>query len=109
MIPILGDAKKPETYAPLIGQITTIYTDVATPEQAKLLADNAETFLIHGEDVTIAIKSRSIDVTEKPEKIFAQEITTMEKRGLRIVEKIHLEPFSEDHAMIIAKYNNKVR
>ena len=105
MISILGDATKPETYAFLIGQITSIYCDVATPEQAKLLSDNADTFLIHGGEVTIAIKARSIDVTEKPEKIFAQEINTMEKRGLKIVDKIHLEPFSEDHAMVIAKYN----
>ena len=44
--PILDDARMPERYAMFIsGKVDTIYCDVAQPEQAKLLADNADVFL----------------------------------------------------------------
>ena len=49
VVPILDDARMPERYAMFISsKVDTIYCDVAQPEQAKLLADNADVFLKPG-------------------------------------------------------------
>ena len=43
--PLFEDARMPESYAMFIaGKVDVIYCDVAQPEQAKLLADNADVF-----------------------------------------------------------------
>ena len=46
MSPFLEDARFPERYAMFIsGKVDCVYCDVAQPEQAKLLSDNADFFL----------------------------------------------------------------
>src|SRR3972149_3427072 len=63
MSPILADARLPERYASLVGKVDDIYCDIAQPEQAKILADNADMFLISNGWIMLAIKAQSIDVT----------------------------------------------
>jgi fibrillarin-like rRNA methylase len=47
--PMLEDARMPERYAMFIsGKVDMVYCDVAQPEQAKLLSDNADVFLNKG-------------------------------------------------------------
>lgn len=102
--PLLEDARMPERYAMFIsGKVDTIYCDVAQPEQAKLLADNADVFLKPGGWVMIAVKSQSIDVTMAPEAVYRQEAGVLRKRGFEVVEVVDLEPFDKAHAMIIAR------
>ena len=61
----------PERYAMFIsGKVDTIYCDVAQPEQAKLLADNADVFLKPNGWVMLAVKSQSIDVTMNPDDVY---------------------------------------
>jgi fibrillarin-like pre-rRNA processing protein len=102
MVPILADARLPETYSRLVGRVDTIYCDVAQPEQARVLADNADVFLVDGGWVMLAIKAQSIDVTKEPSVVYEEEITVMETRGFSVVEVIHLEPYDKAHAMVIA-------
>ena len=46
MSPILEDARLPEKYSMFVrGKVDEIYCDIAQPEQAKVLADNADVFL----------------------------------------------------------------
>ena len=103
MSPILGDARRPNTYSSLVSQVDTIYCDVAQPEQAKILADNSDLFLGKSGKAMIALKSRSVDVTMSPTSVFSKEKHTLEKRGFQIRETVRLEPYEKDHAMIIAK------
>jgi len=103
MTPILEDARMPEKYAMFVEKVDDIYCDVAQPEQAKLLADNADLFLKDGGWAMLAVKSQSIDVTKKPVKVYEQEIAVLRSRGFAIKEVLQLEPYDKAHAMIVSK------
>ncbi len=103
MIPILGDARTPSSYRYYLEKVDSVYCDVAQPEQAKLLADNADTFLKKRGKIMIAIKARSVDVTMDPNAVFKQESKILEERGIKIIDIKHLEPFEKDHAMILGE------
>lgn len=103
MSPILADARLPERYPTLVQKVEDIYCDIAQPEQARVLADNADLFLVDGGWVMLAIKAQSIDVTKEPSEIYEREINTMKARGFQVKEVVHLEPYDKAHVMIVAK------
>lgn len=104
LFPILGDARKPQEYRHVVEAVNGIYADIAQPEQASIVADNADMFLKDGGYLLLAIKARSIDVTKEPSEIYKREINTLRERGFEIVDVVHLEPYDKDHAMIYARY-----
>ncbi|MEM3597123.1 MAG: fibrillarin-like rRNA/tRNA 2'-O-methyltransferase [Candidatus Bathyarchaeia archaeon] len=105
MLPILEDARFPEKYAIFVsGKVDDIYCDIAQPEQAKILADNADIFLKKSGWVMLAVKAQSIDVTKEPEEVYKGEVKVLESRGFRIEEIVHLEPYDKAHAMIVAQF-----
>ncbi len=104
MSPILADARFPEKYANLIEKVDVIYCDIAQPEQAQILVDNAKVFLKKNGWIMLAIKARSIDVTKEPSEVYKREIAILENNGFQIHQVIHLEPYDKDHAMILAQY-----
>ena len=104
MVPILADARFPEKYRMLVEQVDTIYSDVAQPEQAKLLADNSEMFLKSGGYTMLAIKAQSIDVTKEPSEVYKQETQVLTRKGFEILQVVNLEPFDKAHAMVLAKF-----
>jgi fibrillarin-like pre-rRNA processing protein len=102
--PMLEDARMPERYAMFInGKVDVVYCDVAQPEQAKLLSDNADYFLKPQGWVMLACKSQSIDVTMSPQDVYKQEARILCKRGYDVKEVIDLEPYDKAHAMIVAQ------
>ncbi len=102
--PLLDDARMPEHYAMFIsGKVDVIYCDVAQPEQAKLLADNADYFLKEAGWVMLACKSQSVDVTMAPQAVYQQEAKILMKRGYDVKETVDLEPYDKAHAMIVAQ------
>jgi fibrillarin-like pre-rRNA processing protein len=104
ILPFLEDARLPKRYAMFIpGKVDTIYCDVAQPEQAKLLADNADVFLKAGGWVLLAVKAQSIDVTMDPVDVYNQEANVLRKRGFDVKEVVNLEPFDKAHAMVLAQ------
>jgi len=104
MTPILEDARFPERYAMYIsGKVDDIYCDIAQPEQAKILADNADLFLKNGGWIMLAVKAQSIDVTKEPSEIYRQEVKVLESRSFAIEDVVHLEPYDKAHAMILAR------
>jgi fibrillarin-like pre-rRNA processing protein len=106
MSPILEDARLPEKYAMFIcGKVDDIYCDIAQPEQAKVLADNADAFLKSSGWIMLAVKAQSIDVTREPSEIYKHEVKVLEKRDFRIEDVVHLEPYDKAHAMIVAQRN----
>ena len=107
MAPILADARVPERYSMLVGKVNDVYCDIAQPEQAKILADNADLFLVDGGWIMFAIKAQSIDVTQEPSEVYKREIETLKTRGFRVEEVVHLEPYDKAHAMIVAQHQSK--
>jgi fibrillarin-like pre-rRNA processing protein len=103
MTPILEDARTPQKYAVFAEQVDVIYCDVAQPEQAKILADNADFFLKEHGWTMLAVKSQSIDVTKKPAEIYKRETHNLESRGFTVKTTVELEPYDKAHAMIVSK------
>jgi fibrillarin-like pre-rRNA processing protein len=104
MSPFLEDARFPEKYAMFIpGKVDCIYCDIAQPEQAKVLADNADVFLKASGWVMLAVKAQSIDVTKDPAEIYRLEAKVLKKRGFSVKEIVGLEPYDKAHAMIVAQ------
>ena len=107
LYPILADARKPLDYRHIVELVDGIYADIAQPEQAAIVADNADVFLKDSGYLLLAIKARSIDVTKEPSEIYKREINVLKERGFEILSVVHLEPYDKDHAMILARYTRR--
>lgn len=104
MTPLLEDARTPQRYAMYVSTVDDIYCDVAQPEQARILTDNADMFLKKQGWVILAVKSQSIDVTKEPFEVYRKETKTLKTRGFTIADMINLEPYEKAHAMVVAKF-----
>lgn len=102
MIPILADARRPESYMTLVERCDLIYQDISQVLQAKILIDNAEIFLKEGGHIMIAIKARSIDSAKNPEAVTTAEIEKLKKR-FKLSQVIRLEPYEKDHSFAIGR------
>jgi fibrillarin-like pre-rRNA processing protein len=101
MIPLLGDATRPDGYAFATENVGVVYQDVAQKGQADIFADNMEYFSArYG---MLSVKARSEDVTSDPERIFGKVCDRLERRGLRIIEKVSLERYEKAHMMVVAE------
>jgi Fibrillarin-like rRNA methylase len=101
MVPLLGDATIPDSFAFAVDSVDIVYQDVAQKRQHDILANNMERF--SADTGMIAVKSRSEDVTATPEAIFERTCNELRSRGLRILDMRPLDPFEKDHAMIIVR------
>jgi fibrillarin-like pre-rRNA processing protein len=102
LVPILGDATKPEEYRALVPEVDVIFEDVAQPTQAKILIDNAKAYLKPGGYGMLSVKSRSIDVTKEPEQVF-REVEKELSTYFEVVEEISLEPYEKDHVLFVVR------
>lgn len=107
LIPILGDARIPYRYRYIVETVDIIYADIAQPDQAAIVSENARSFLKDGGFLLMAIKARSIDVTMEPSEVYRREMDVLRSSGFEILDVIHLEPFDKDHAMIYAVWRKK--
>jgi fibrillarin-like pre-rRNA processing protein len=98
--PILADARMPEKYRSMVDQVDVLYSDVAQPEQARIVADNADLFLKPKGEALMVIKSRSVDVTMEPSDVFRQETEVLRRRRFRVIQTVRLEPYEKDHAIV---------
>jgi len=98
--PILEDARFPGRYRSLVTNVNTVYSDVAQPDQARIIADNMDVFLEAKGNFLLVVKSRSIDVTREPRQVFREEAKTLEDRGYKVEEMVGLEPFEKDHCIL---------
>lgn len=102
LTPIVADAARPETYADSVPEVDFVYQDVAQPNQTEIFLKNVRTYLRKGGYGLLMVKSRSIDVTQKPDKIFKQVESELRKE-LKVLDKRRLEPFERDHIAILCK------
>ena len=102
MAPLLEDANKPETYKDKISEVNIIYMDIAQRNQVQIFLKNIEMFLSKKDYALIAIKSRSIDVTKRPQEIFRLVEKELEGK-LKIIDKVSLEPYQRDHYFYVCQ------
>ncbi|KAK8952516.1 putative mediator of RNA polymerase II transcription subunit 36b [Platanthera zijinensis] len=104
IIPIIEDARHPAKYRMLVGMVDVIFSDVAQPDQARILALNASYFLKNGGHFVISIKANCIDSTVPAEAVFAQVVKTLQVDQFKPSEQVTLEPFERDHACVVGGY-----
>ncbi|MBI4399655.1 fibrillarin-like rRNA/tRNA 2'-O-methyltransferase [Candidatus Micrarchaeota archaeon] len=104
MLPILADARRPETYQKFIQDADVIYQDVAQPDQAKILINNSRMFLKKDSLAMIAVKSQCIDVVREPSEVYKELIEELEKNNFEVLDKMDLFPFDKDHLFILLRY-----
>lgn len=102
--PILEDARQPQNYSFQVPKIDVIFSDVAQPDQAEIVVKNAKLFLRRGGYTMLSIKSRSIDVTRKPNEIYAMQVDVLRREGFTVEELVELDPYEKDHAMALASF-----
>ncbi|KAM0047317.1 putative fibrillarin, S-adenosyl-L-methionine-dependent methyltransferase [Helianthus debilis subsp. tardiflorus] len=104
VIPIIEDARHPAKYRMLVAMVDVIFSDVAQPDQARILALNASYFLKTGGYFVISIKANCIDSTVPAEAVFAAEVKKLQAEQFKPMEQVTLEPFERDHACVVGAY-----
>ncbi|KAL1678793.1 Fibrillarin-domain-containing protein [Schizophyllum commune] len=104
VIPIVEDARLPQKYRMLLGMVDTIFADVAQPDQARIVLENAKQFLKDGGHIVVSVKASCIDSTAPPDVVFASQRKELEEGACKPLEQLTLEPYERDHAMITAVY-----
>jgi fibrillarin-like pre-rRNA processing protein len=107
MIPIFADARLPSHYRNIVSEVDTVYSDVAQPDQARILTENLRAYLANEGAFLMAIKARSVDVSKEPGTIFRQERAIVEEKGYQVLQMVRLEPFESDHCMILGTGDQK--
>ena len=105
LVPIIDDARKPQNYRFLIPTLVdVIFADVAQPDQARIIAINAEHFLKNKGGFVFSIKANCVDSTAKPEDVFDDQIKILKSYKLYAKEKVSLEPYERGHAVVTGLY-----
>ncbi|KAG7164841.1 rRNA 2'-O-methyltransferase fibrillarin-like [Homarus americanus] len=104
VVPIVEDARHPHKYRMICSMVDCIFADVAQPDQARIVAINAQHFLKVGGHYVISIKANCIDSTAPAEAVFAGEIKKLQGDLLKPQEQLTLEPYERDHAVVVGVY-----
>jgi len=104
VIPIIEDARHPQKYRMLVGMVDTLFADVAQPDQARIVALNAQYFLRNGGHFVMSIKANCIDSTAPAEVVFAREVKKLQEEQFKPSEQLTLEPYERDHAVVVGTY-----
>ncbi|KAJ9142695.1 rRNA 2'-O-methyltransferase fibrillarin [Pleurostoma richardsiae] len=107
VVPIVEDARHPLRYRMLVPIVDVIFSDVAQPDQARIVALNASLFLKRGGGTLVSIKANCVDSTAPPEQVFAIEVQKLREEKFFPKEQLTLEPYERDHAMVSAVYLQK--
>ncbi len=102
ILPLLADANHPETYLNLVGSVDIVYQDVAQRNQVDIFLKNCSTLLKSGGYGLLALKARSVDVTQQPQALFAAAKKELEKR-MNVIDVRFLSPLQKDHAFFLCR------
>jgi rRNA 2'-O-methyltransferase fibrillarin len=102
--PIIEDVQHPYKYRVLMLMVDTIFADVAQPDQARIVALDAQYFLKNSSHFVISIEANCIDSTAEPEAVFARKVKIMQAEKMKPQEQVTLEPFVRDHTVVVGIY-----
>jgi len=104
LIPILGDAERPDPYAPRVGVVDVLYQDVAQRDQTGIFLRNAPALRPGGVGI-LMLKARSEDVAADPRDVARRAESALAASGLSVLDARPLDPFAEGHAAIVVRRN----
>lgn len=100
LVPYVGDAREPGSYAPLVPELGYLFQDVAQPDQVAIFLANLRRFA--PQRAYLALKARSIAVDRPPEDVYEQARDRIAEHA-RVREVVELAPHHDDHVMIVAE------
>jgi fibrillarin-like pre-rRNA processing protein len=103
VVPIIADARHPEKYGGVYGDIGILYCDIAQPDQTEIALKNCDEYLDGKGFLFLVVKASSIDALKSKNEVFSAQIEIIKNASFDVVEKIDLEPFDRNHAMLVAK------
>jgi rRNA 2'-O-methyltransferase fibrillarin len=101
IVPIIEDARHPYKYRMLVPMVDVIFSDVAQPDQARIVTLNSQYYLKDNGGVVISIKANCINSTVPPASVFAGEVDKLKKDSVKPKEQVTLEPYEKDHAIVV--------
>jgi rRNA 2'-O-methyltransferase fibrillarin len=108
IVPIIEDARKPHLYRMMIPNLVDcIFSDVAQPDQARIIVMNAVHYLKTGGGFVFSIKANCVDSTADSEVVFQQQLDELKEFGLKAKEQVTIEPFERNHAIATGVYKPK--
>jgi fibrillarin-like pre-rRNA processing protein len=102
IVPIVEDAKHPERYPAIYGNIKVVYSDVAQPDQTEIAISNCKLYLESQGLLFLVVKASSIDALKSKKEVFQDQVKILESSVFSVLEQIDLEPYDKNHAMIVA-------
>jgi fibrillarin-like pre-rRNA processing protein len=97
IVPIMGNARKPESYEAIVENVNVLYQDIAQRDQVNIFIENMHRFDI--KEGVLMVKARSIDVSLKPKHVF-ERVKEDLSRNFHIKETVPLTPYARDHMAI---------
>lgn len=101
VMPILGDARKPEAYRRLVGRVGAVYQDVAQRDQVGIFLANLDSLRVGGFGF-LCVKARSVDVAAEPKSVYAETRRRL-AGAVTIVQVVDLQPYERDHAAFLVE------
>lgn len=102
LLPVLGDATKPESYRDRAGRVDVLYQDVAQRDQEGIFLANVP-LLRDGGTGFLVVKARSVDVAARPDTVYESARSALARAGLEVMDVRPLDPFETDHAMVVVR------
>jgi fibrillarin-like pre-rRNA processing protein len=126
IIPIIEDARHPERFTSVYGKVDVIYCDIAQPDQTEIAIANCEKFFGNDEGLKkdeeedsndkmkkadgilfLVVKASSIDALKDKERVFEEQTKILKRSQMEVLQKIDLEPYDRNHALIVSQFNRK--
>ena len=101
MLPILADARYPDSYSGTVGQCDVIYQDVSARDQAHILLENCR-FLKKDGMAYFVIKSQSVDISKNPSEVYKNELEKLRGK-FSVIERLGLEPYDSLHMFAVLR------
>ena len=100
LLPILGDASRPDAYRSRVGNVDVVYQDVAQRDQEAIFLRNLSALRPEGVGF-LMLKARSVDVAARPADLYRVARETIASKGFDVVDVRPLDPYAGDHAAIV--------
>jgi fibrillarin-like pre-rRNA processing protein len=104
VVPVIGDARRPDTYFSVTGKMDAVYCDIAQADQTDIAIKNCRAYLKDDGYLLLVVKTRSIDVTKEPREVVDEEVAKLRSNRFDVEQTVNLKPFDKDHVMVLAKY-----
>ena len=105
LVPVLGDARQPQTVAPYIrGKADWIHQDLSIADQAKTFVRMAGAFLRPGGTGLLSLKAASERSSDgDDDSRFAKAARILQESDLEVVERINLKGLEEQHVVFLVR------